>query len=226
MPGLQHESMATPNIYIIGSQCTGKTTLINALSDYFDRSPVTAAKQPAIIKEVARTILKKYDFTRIDIRNSPDRALELQRLIIEAQSAAEKAKLRENSWFISDRSAVDPVVYARKYVGTEAADALRAAPHWVKMRDRMARSLVVVCEAGVGWLTDDGVRLMPLDQAEWLGVHEEFCALLADAGLEYHILPSSVGSREDRLQFVLGLWEEKRSLLALGNGDFEQVNGV
>ncbi|KAI1821309.1 AAA domain-containing protein [Xylaria intraflava] len=221
MSGPQRENVAAPpNIYIIGSQCTGKTTLVNALTEHFNHSPAKAKEQPGIVKEVARSILKNHGFTRGDIRNSRDRALDLQRLIIEGQFAAEEAQVHAaaGAWFISDRSAIDPIIYAQKYVGREAADVLRAAPHWVAMRDRMAKSLVIVCEAGASWLTDDGVRLMPLDNAEWLQVHAEFCTVLAHAGLEYHVLPSKIGNRDDRMQFVLSLWEGKRKLITLGDG--------
>ncbi|KAK5632476.1 hypothetical protein RRF57_008190 [Xylaria bambusicola] len=199
---------SVPSIYIIGSQCTGKTTLVTALSDYFQHHPITSAKSPAVIKEVARSVLEAHGFNRGDIRNSQDRALELQRLIIEAQSKAERSQLETSSWFISDRSAVDPIIYARKYVSKKAAAALASSPEWLEMSDRMAKSLVIVCEAGVDWLTDDGVRLMPQDTTEWKQTHAEFCAVLDDMGLRYHVLPARVKDMNVRVQFVLTRWEE------------------
>ncbi|TGJ88065.1 hypothetical protein E0Z10_g685 [Xylaria hypoxylon] len=203
-----------PNIYIIGSQCTGKTTLVNAICEYFERhpnkhNPIASAEHPGVIKEVARSVLKNHGFTRGDIRNSQDRALELQRLIIEAQFEAEKSQLGTRSWFISDRSAVDPVIYARKYVSKEAADTLAASAKWTEMKDRMAKSLVIVCEAGVDWLMDDGIRLMPLDTTEWLQLHTEFCLTLANIGLKHHVLPSRIRNTDERVQFVLERWEEE-----------------
>ncbi|KAK8862871.1 ATP-binding protein [Apiospora arundinis] len=36
----------------------------------------------------------------------------------------------------------------------------------------MAASLVVVCEAGVEWLTNDEDRLMPTGREEWARAHE------------------------------------------------------
>ncbi|KAJ2987431.1 hypothetical protein NUW58_g4510 [Xylaria curta] len=206
---------AAPNIYIIGSQCTGKTTLCNAVSEYLNQHPATLEGPPGAIKEVARTILKNHGFTRGDIRSSQDRTLELQRLIIEGQFEAEKTELQTHSWFISDRSGFDPIIYARKYVSKEAADGLVASPKWREMRDRMAKSLIIVC-VGEDWLRDDGVRLMPLDKTEWRQLHAEFCSALAGFGLEYHILPSSVGDRDERVQFVLERWEEKRTRLIIG----------
>ncbi|KAF2971414.1 hypothetical protein GQX73_g2140 [Xylaria multiplex] len=201
--------MATlPNIYIIGSQCTGKTTLVNAILEYFEHHPIAAAGAPGVVKEVARTVLKNYGFTRGDIRSSQDRTLELQRLIIEGQFVAERSQLETRSWFISDRSAVDPIIYARKYVNREAADTLTTSAKWIEMRDRMATSLVIVCEAGVDWLTDDGIRLMPLDTTEWSQLHKEFCLALADIGLGHHVLPSRIRNTDERVQFVLDKWEQ------------------
>lgn len=43
---------------------------------------------------------------------------------------------------------------------------------WQGMGDRMAGLLAVVCKAGVGWLTDDGVRWMPTGREEWVKTHE------------------------------------------------------
>ncbi|KAI1426251.1 AAA domain-containing protein [Xylaria sp. FL1777] len=199
---------ALPNIYIIGSQCTGKTTLVNAISESLKHHPIASAKPPGVIKEVARSVLESHGFTRDDIRSSQERALELQRLIIEAQSKAEKSHLETRSWFISDRSAVDPVVYARKYASREAADALSSSAQWIEMRDRMARSLVIICQPGVDWLADDGVRLIPLDSEEWEQLDTEFCLTLADAGLQHHTLPSQMRNTDERVQFVLTRWEE------------------
>ncbi|KAI0407925.1 AAA domain-containing protein [Xylaria palmicola] len=208
-----------PSIYIVGCQCTGKTTLADAIFEHVEQHPVAPGCPPGMIKEVARTVLKNHGFTRSDIRSSQHRALELQSRIIEAQSEAERAQLAARAWFISDRSAVDPVIYARRYASREAADALMASPAWVAMRARMAASLVIVCEPGVDWLADDGVRLMPLDAAEWLQLHAEFCALLADVGLEHYVLPSRMGNKDERVQFVLASWEEKRGRLTISRGE-------
>ncbi|KAI0970737.1 AAA domain-containing protein [Xylaria arbuscula] len=207
-PSYRIKMTTLPNIYIIGSQCTGKTTLVNAISESLKHHPAASAEPPGFIKEVARSVLKKHGFTREDIRCSQDRALELQTLIIEAQAEAEKSELKTHSWFISDRSAIDPIVYARKYVGKKAGDALASSAQWTEMRDRMAKSLVILCEARVDWLTDDGVRLMPLDSAEWWKLHTEFGLVLADAGLQYHVLPSQIMDTSERVQFVLARWEK------------------
>jgi len=199
---------AHKNIYIIGAQCTGKTTLVNALASHFQATNPPAA-QPFIIKEVARTVLIHHSFTAQDITSSTSRCLALQRLILQAQVRAETAALKSQAcWFVSDRSGIDPICYALQYVGQEGADVLLQSSEWVELKERMRGSLVVVCEAGVGWLSDDGVRLMPENVEEWNAFHELFCGLLEREGVSYVVLPRDVGSVAERLRFVLERYSE------------------
>lgn len=211
------------SIYIIGAQSTGKTTLVHALEAHFRQLP----SPPTVIHEVARTLLRQRGitstcdgrrhgggcFTVDDIRASPTRSLDLQRRILAGQARAEheaaakstKSNWPHQHWLVSDRSALDPVAYAWQYVGPGAARSLMTA-EWRGMRDRMAGSLIVLCEAGVDWLTDDGVRLMPASREEWCRTHEVFCQVLKEARLSYVVLPRSVGSTEERMAFVLRSW--------------------
>lgn len=192
------------DIYIIGAQSTGKTTLVKALENHFKDANEYHIDQPKIITEVARTVLQRHNFTANDIKSSPTRALQLQQLILQAQLSAERDISGE--WFISDRSGVDPVVYARKYVSKDAADDLIKSTEWLELRERMRKSVIIVCEAGADWLADDGVRLMPESRKNWLEFHQLFCSCLKDWGLNYEILPYDVGSLDERVAFVLEKW--------------------
>ncbi|KAK1834908.1 P-loop containing nucleoside triphosphate hydrolase [Podospora conica] len=196
--------MPNQNVYIVGAQCTGKTTLVNRLDQHFHGDPPPAGP-PAIIKEVARTVLVKHNFTADDITSSQERCLLLQRLILEAQAKAEREVLQAGAaaWFISDRSGVDPIAYASQHVGEGAAEVLMGSSDWLELRERMQGSLIVVCEAGASWLTDDGVRLMPASMEEWKAFHELFCRMLGRMGLEFVVLPSTVVDLGDRVDFVL-----------------------
>lgn len=195
--------MKRSNVYIVGAQCTGKTTLVNRLAQHFHDNPPPAGP-PAIIKEVARTVLVKHNFTANDITSSQERCLLLQRLILEAQAKAEREVLQgEASWFISDRSGVDPMAYAAQPVGEAADEELMGSPDWVELRERMQGSLIVVCEAGASWLTDDGVRLMPANMDEWKAFHELFCRMLSRMALDSVVLSSSVADLGDQVKFVL-----------------------
>lgn len=191
------------NIYIVGAQCTGKTTLVNALEEHFASLTSSPANRPAIIREVARTVLKTHNFTANDIRTSPSRAFELQRLILEAQVLAERRALESSEWFISDRSGVDPICYALCHVGEEEASKLLQTDGWQELKSRMSDGLLVVCESGADWLTDDGVRMMPLDKQEWAAFHVLFCEFLDRLGLPYTILPASLLDLRARVSSVL-----------------------
>ncbi|KAI4256206.1 MAG: hypothetical protein L6R42_006348, partial [Xanthoria sp. 1 TBL-2021] len=159
---------------------TGKTTLVTALGEYFAQNLELqrSTSQPHQLKEVARGVLIRHQFTANDITSSKTRALELQRLIIQAQATAEDAL--QDTWYIADRSALDAVAYARQYVGEAEARSLREGAVWQEIEDKMRAGVVVLCEPGGEWLIDDGVRLMPRDQAEWFALNSHFQVLLAE----------------------------------------------
>ena len=199
------------NIYIVGAQCTGKTTLVNALEQHFTAQPSfqkSAYDRPLVIKEVARKVLQQHNFKAEDITNSETRALELQTLILNAQLNAE-AQFDDSEWFISDRSGMDPIIYAKQYVGEDAANDLMNTSTWKMLEKAMRGSLMVVCEAGVDWLTDDGVRLMPKDNQSWIELHNLFCRSLDLVGLEYVVLSRHVVHLNERVDFVVRKWEER-----------------
>lgn len=203
-------SIPSRNIYIVGAQSVGKTTLVNALARYFEEVAIEQAKpllQPRLVKEVARGVLRRHNFSADDIVSSKSRALELQRLILEAQAEAEKAA-GDEGWYISDRSGIDPLVYARRYAGEGKLSGLMQSHAWRYLEPNMRTGLVVVCEAGGEWLLDDGVRLMPEDRAAWLEVHEEFCRILSEVKIDFQVLPASLRELDARVQFVVRRWQE------------------
>jgi nicotinamide riboside kinase len=90
-----------PNIYIVGAQSTGKTTLVDGLESFII-STRPDIPHPVIIREVARDVLKEHQFGRDEIRSSKSRSFELQKLILERQSITERDA--PSNWIISDRS--------------------------------------------------------------------------------------------------------------------------
>jgi predicted ATPase len=203
------------NIYIVGAQNTGKTTLVKALRDHFNQDETYP---PRVITEVARTVLEKHSFTADDIKSSPARALALQQLILQAQVNAERLALKEGKWFISDRSGIDPIVYAVKHVSKDAKSHLIKSAEWLELRDRMRESVIVVCEAGADWLTDDGVRLMPESREDWIDFHQLFCRCLDELGLNYEVLPCGTTSLRERVSFVLWKWKAPQVKLSKFEG--------
>jgi nicotinamide riboside kinase len=199
-------------VYIVGAQCTGKTTLINALEYEFCRNEAAPCPQgilskPVVIREVARTVLKEKQFTRHDITASPSRSLQLQKHILDAQFAAEKAVIGPDTptttWYISDRSGLDPIIYAQLFVGEEAADEMLASENWKELEWRMKAGVVMLCEAGCTWLADDGTRLMPEGMEQWMLMDSTFRKQLTACNIRYTVVPKDLVSLEARVQLVL-----------------------
>lgn len=206
---MAREEVHSRCLYIIGAQCTGKTTLVNALEDEFYRNESAWSRgdiaKPLIIREVARTVLREKQFSRHDITTSPSRALQLQKHILEAQFHAEEATIALESpskWHISDRSGLDPIVYAQLFVGDGAADEMLALETWKELERRMKAGVVILCEAGCDWLADDGTRLMPDGMEQWMRIDSAFRKLLAMRGIDYTVVPKEMTSLKERLEFV------------------------
>lgn len=191
------------NIFIIGPQCTGKTTLLRALQEYYAQPQQRHLGQPNTISEVARTVMQQLDFERHDILASPDRSLLLQQAIMEAQYRAETSlESTAVDWYISDRSGIDPIVYARYYIGEEAANQLLMTHQWQTLEQHLKAGLVILCEAGSAWLTDDGTRLMPNDRDDWINFYHTFCDMLSERQIGYKLISSDVTDIGDRVNLV------------------------
>lgn len=195
------------NVYIVGAQSTGKTTLVNALEASFNASNSAhevRSPSPLIVREVARTVLQEKGFSREDITTSPTRALQLQRHILDAQYEAEvEASTSDVSpWYLCDRSGLDPIVYAKYFVGADAAAELLTSTSWLELEARMKEGIVFVCEAGCHWLKDDGIRLMPTDAEEWTRIDDAFRKLLDARGIPYSVISKDVMELQKRMKLV------------------------
>jgi nicotinamide riboside kinase len=190
------------NIYIVGAQSTGKTTLVNALEAAFAREG--SSQRPLVIREVARTVQKEKHFSRKDITTSPTRALQLQQYILAAQYDAEATICAANAsaWYMCDRSGLDPIVYAKCFVGEDAAAKMLESEVWRELEDRMKDSIVILCEAGCHWLVDDGIRLMPKNVEEWVRVDAAFRDLLEKRGIGFSIMPKEMMDLQKRVEYV------------------------
>lgn len=198
------------NTYIVGAQCTGKTTIVNALEASFAQKGgqnangaiVDQTQTPRLIREVARTVLREKGFSRDDM-NTPARALQLQQCILEAQLNAEEAADAANPspWYICDRSGLDPIAYAQVYAGQEAADQLLASSQWANIERRMRAGVVILCEAGCSWLVDDGTRLMT-SVDEWMRLDATFRELLEARHIGYTVIPKDMMCIDERVAAV------------------------
>lgn len=193
------------NIYIIGVQSSGKTTLVTALERHFIDHGCKAAgiAEPEIISEVVREVFAKQGLVGADILQSRPKALEMQKMILDAQREAEQAI--KSGWFIADRSAVDALVYARRYAGPECAEKLKAATAWQESQAMLRNSLIVICEPVAAWLVPDGLRLA-LDESESQSFHDFFLEVLGDLGLNHTVLPGTIKNINERVDFVVNKW--------------------
>jgi predicted ATPase len=193
------------NLYLIGPQCAGKTTLLEALQAYyaidanreFENRHV---ERPAIIEEVVRTVMHEKGFTVQHLEN-PDKGFELQQCILLGQYNAEETL--QDGWYMSDRSGLDALVYANTYLGASAAKKLENMDEWSTLRKRMQDGVVVVCEAGnPDWLSEDRVRMAYNNTVEWERLNNEFYAMLTHYDIEYTVLPKHVRDLRERVSFI------------------------
>ncbi|KAH0536278.1 hypothetical protein FGG08_006839 [Glutinoglossum americanum] len=208
------------SIYVVGAPSSGKTTLITALRSH------PHLRSARFVTEVARTVLRNQKFQTSDIRASPTASLELQRAILEAQLQAEMSSSSpsvsgspnapqvpraESTLIVSDRSGIDPIVFAAMYGPPGGARSLLESGTWHNLRSQMRTSLVVLCEPVEEWLRGDGVRLMPerKDEEGWSQLHTLFCETLEREKVKYIILPEHVRSILDRVDFVLRAWADQ-----------------
>lgn len=112
---------------------------------------------------------------------------------------------------LSDRSGLDPLIYATKYGPPFRIESLLDYSPWRFLHRRMQRSVVVVCPPHGDWLVDDGVRLMPTSWEDWLHTHRLFCQLLGVQGIPFTCIPENLTFLSERLLFVIRLWKEARA---------------
>ncbi|PVH96981.1 hypothetical protein DM02DRAFT_534144 [Periconia macrospinosa] len=196
-------------LYIIGAQSTGKTTLANAFEDFYRdksvRSEAATPTAPTVIREVARKVFKEKGYVREDITASPARALEIQKNILAAQLKSENSAINHappSGWYISDRSGLDPIVYAHLFVSEEAATEMLNTEGWRELRKYMKAGVVLLCEAGCRWLVDDGMRMMPEGREQWMKIDGAFRELLDREGISYSVVSKDMESIAERVEFV------------------------
>jgi nicotinamide riboside kinase len=143
-------------IYIIGPSSTGKTTLCSALARRF------GLNGPAHITEVARDVMRRRGYTRGDVGK-----LEMQAAIMETQLSRERhgrdTAARSGQVLVSDRSGIDPIIYALLNAENEAdrhrrLESLTSSPQFQLALSAYRRSVVVLLAPVSEWVVDDGVR--------------------------------------------------------------------
>lgn len=185
-------SLIIPNkcVYFIGPGSTGKTTLTKAV--WKKCSPETS-----MLTEVARTVLRKLKYTANDISSDPIKCYNLQKAIFVEQCDKERELLETNRKFISDRSAIDPLVYAEFYINGNTFDPFLDLEdtkwHEIKLRYQDERNtLIVLIEPNESFLKNDGTRKMPTDLEEWKSFYRCFLSFMNKNQIPFKIIPSNV----------------------------------
>lgn len=195
-------SLITPKkcVYFVGPGSTGKTTLTKSLCEN-ECTPETF-----MLTEVARTVLGKLKYTADDISNDPTKCYELQKEILLAQYRKENELLEENRTYISDRCAIDPIVYAKFYLRGDTCDSLLDLKEWQEMKLRYQdekRSLIVVIGPNETFLKDDGIRKMPTDLEQWKSFYKCFLEFMRKQNIPFKIIPSCVTNISHRRNLVM-----------------------
>ena len=156
-------------VCVIGPQSTGKTILVNALADRFGGNV-------PVIREVARTVMEEKGYTRQDVDSAnEERKFALQRDIFIAQIKMENEGLKSDSPFLSDRSAIDPLVYLTHYGGSDSAQPLLSTEEWKRARDRYStKCLIILLSPVLPFLVDDDIRYVSKSLDDWYSLADSF----------------------------------------------------
>jgi len=196
--------MPTPiSIFVCGPSSSGKTTLCRALSAHL--------KLPAevVVEETARKVMRTQGFTRADVPT-----FAMKHAILTAQLAAEEAAVEAaaNSGqmlALSDRSAVDAIVYAEfDPDGEQQKERLLDEESFRRGVVRYRRSLFVLLAPVEEWVVDDGVR--SIDRGD--EYHGFFVAMLKRLEIPYQHLGQETKGLEERVSQMVAWIDERRHL--------------
>ena len=190
------------SIYLIGPQSTGKTTLTQALQQYY-------GPETPVLEEIARSILNQKKYSADSLLSN--QCFQMQTDIFDAQFLEEKSFVDQGKFFISDRNAVDPIVYAKMYSGNpDDWKHFCKSPEWKILRSRYKNQencLVVLMLPITEFLVDDGTRLMPQDLEEWIEIGNQFQEFLKDQCIPFQVLGENYSGIEERVKKVV-FWTE------------------
>jgi nicotinamide riboside kinase len=157
-------------------------------------------KGPAVVKEVARHVMETQGYSRKDVGS-----LKMQQAILEAHLKEEK-----KGWGcpiqLSDRSAIDPIVYAvltspDENEAQRRREILVNSPDFKNALPRYRRSTFILLAPVADWLKDDGVRLLE-HQARCF---EVFRQILVELGIPFLEIGAQMRFLEERVTMVMGL---------------------
>lgn len=161
-----------------GGPASGKSTQINYYRE--NRPDIT------VVDEAAR------DFFRLNPRVNR-KSLETQKLILEHMIGREEAAWAFGSKIVvTDRTAVDQLVYPRHYGIAGSEELVKDAKNHLYTYDKL-----YLCDIeGVPYVQDE-IRTETAEERQ--KIHEMFLIVLAELGVEYHLL---TGEPHERVMMV------------------------
>ncbi|KAH9925900.1 AAA domain-containing protein [Epithele typhae] len=189
-------------VFVLGPSSSGKTTLCEALSKKLGVRP------PLYIKEVAREVMATHGFTRSDVDTfAMQHAIMLAQLVAEekAMSAATEHQGPRKT-ILSDRSAIDPIVYAATSQSSEAKER-----HQRLLAEQSLQEILPWYQESLfvdEWLEDDGVRSLE-DPWKYSGALR---STLDSLGISRMTLGKEVKSLEERVELVCRKLEQAEAI--------------
>ncbi|KAN0101108.1 AAA domain containing protein [Tylopilus felleus] len=184
-------------LYVVGPSSTGKTTLCNAVAESLK------LRSWCYITEVARQIMKRRGFTREDVGK-----IEMQSAIMLAQlekeaEVCERARNTRESLILSDRSGVDPIVYAiltakDERQARQRKNLLVDHPTFQTALKRYRRAKFLLLRPVPEWIVDDGVRSLE-QHARSFHVYRQ---VLAELGIPYQEMGEEIKDLSERTNWV------------------------
>lgn len=189
-------------VCVIGPQSTGKTTLINALSNRLNNNI-------PVISEVARGVMHDKGYSRNDVASADrERKFAFQRDIFTAQIEMENTIMRsgKKTSFLSDRSGIDPLVYLNHYSGPDEARRLKFTKEWRMARERYAdpkKFLIILLSPVPEFLIDDDIRYMSNSSDDWHSLAQSFRDFLEVEKIPFIEIGENIMQLEERVLLVL-----------------------
>ena len=184
-------------LYVVGPASTGKTTLCNAIAQSLK------LRSWCYITEVARQVMKRRGFTREDVPK-----MEMQSGIMLAQlereaEVCERARSIGETLILSDRSGVDPIVYAvltakDERQAQQKKNLLVEHPTFQNALKRYRKARFLLLRPVPEWVVDDGVRSLEHHARSF-----HICrAVLTELGIPYHEIGEDMKDLLERTNWV------------------------
>ena len=160
-------------ICIIGTHSTGKTTLVNALADFYKK----LGKKTITISEISR--MCPYPINE-------DSNIDAQKWILREQMKYEDMSHQQDTWVFCDRGTIDNFAYLERTSGdTDISEIKKHAVGHMKTYDLVFKTVKLHKPA-----EDDGVR--SIDDGFRNDIDHRVVRLLDECGIEHILLPESL----------------------------------